>query len=262
MIWPLGVAAGAAGAALARSRAVRATYAVVAIVLAVALLPALRPAPPAADGPRLRVYAKNLLASNGDTAGLADDILAADVDVALLQEVSDRNRTVLMRLRRAMPHQHLCRFSSWSAIAIASRHPFDGPASCSVHRAVAAAPLRLPAGRVWVASVHLPWPWPLDSAANDAAALELLARIAADGRPIVLGGDFNVLPWSPRFQRIARLTGTRPAGPPRCTYRAAGLPLPIDAVLAPGGGRTSVRPHLGSDHLGLVATVALADGPA
>ncbi|MFO6464756.1 endonuclease/exonuclease/phosphatase family protein [Jannaschia sp. KMU-145] len=208
-----------------------------------------------APGGDLRIYSKNVWFLNEEIDALAADILAAEVDAVFLQEVSADQAGLPEALAAAFPHQHRCQPSRWSGIVVASKYPFDGTPRCSEARGVAAAPIRIGGQRIWLAAIHLPWPWPHDSAANDAAALDLLGSL--DG-PVVLGGDFNIFPWTGRVARIADLTDTRVAGPMRATFSLLGLPLPIDIVLAPGGGSVAARPWLGSDHRGIVADVALA----
>lgn len=213
------------------------------------------PQPPGDD---LRVYAKNVRYRNAQLPALAADIVAADVDLVLLQEVSERNDPLLLMLAESHPHLHLCRFSGWSGIAVLSRHPFDGPGVCSRHRAVAAVPIVVDGARVWAASIHIPWPWPTARGTGErgeAAAHEVVA--ALDG-PVVMGGDFNAAPYAVRVRSLARAADIRLAGPARVTYRLRGAPLSIDAILAPGGGRVTARPRFGSDHFGLVADLSLA----
>ena len=237
---------------VAGPRALRLACAAGAVLAAATVLPPLRPQAPGGD---LRLYSKNLLAGNAGVEAIAADVEAAAPDVVLLQEVSDANRAVIERLAPGWPHVHLCRFSARTGIAVLSRHPFDGAPRCTEARAMALAPVALPGGTAWVASVHLPWPWPVDSAAAEAQAVAALAALEG---PAVVAGDFNAFPWTHRVRAVARAARARPAGPTRATFHLGGrLPLPIDHVLAPGGGRVGTRPRLGGDHLGLVADVDL-----
>lgn len=240
-----------AGIVTARRRILRAGFAAVGLV---ALLSVAIPLVPQRPGGDLRVYSKNLLASNGDLAPLVADIAAQQVDAVFLQELSERNAPILDMLAAEFPHQHLCRYSGWSGIAIASRLPFDGPAECSAGRALATAPVSLDGRKLWLVSAHIPWPWPYENAWAERAAQDLLADLDA---PAVIAGDFNAFPWTGRVQRLARASGTRLAGPVRPTYHLRILPFPIDHALAPGGGRIERRPRLGSDHFGIVADLSL-----
>ncbi|MHA3913222.1 endonuclease/exonuclease/phosphatase family protein [Halovulum sp. GXIMD14793] len=139
-------------------------------------------------------------------------------------------------------------------IAVLSRHPFSGPPKCSDWRAVAAAPIMIGGQEVWIVSLHIHWPWPFQSAEAEAAAAGVLTPLQG---PTVIAGDFNMLPWTQRVQRIARMTGTRLAGPAQFTFSRRNIPLPIDLVLAPGGGQVRMRPLIGSDHAGVVADISL-----
>ena len=75
----------------------------------------------------------------------------------------------------------------------------------------------------------------------------------------MMAGDFNQMPWSHRVRALADAAGGVLAGPARATYHLRGAPLPIDHVVAPGGGAVRpARPTLGADHRGIVADVTLA----
>lgn len=209
-------------------------------------------APPLRTPPDLTVYSKNLWAGLEDTGPILADIRAADPDLVLLQEISATNRGLLRDLSGAYPHQHLCRFSVWSSIAILSRWPLDEPA-CSRRRTLALARTQTPWGPVWAGSVHQVWPWPRAQVAFLDRAMPVLARVEGAA---VLAGDFNMVPWGASVARIAAATGTRRIGRIFGTYELHGLPLPIDHVLTSGRGETERRPRLGSDHFGLVARIA------
>lgn len=209
---------------------------------------------PQEPGNDLRVYSKNLWFANSEIPALVADIKAAHVDVVMLQEVSDRNKMVLDLLKDSFPYQHLCRFSGWLGIAVVSRLPFDDAPMCSNWRAISVAPIRLKNEKVWLVSAHIPWPWPYDSSNSETDVERILAEL--DG-VVVIGGDFNIMPWTGRVGRIASITNTQLAGPIRPTLKFRNVPLPIDFVLAPGGGSVEVRPLLGSDHAGILANLTL-----
>ena len=195
------------------------------------------------------VYQKNLSATLRDISTLARDIEASDADAVLLQEVAPSNEALLARLASRYPAQMRCASQWLGDTAVLSRHaPVPGAQGC-VHEA---AVLRLSSagGPLWLVSMHWRWPWPIDQAAQADALSGALG--ALDGS-IVLGGDLNMVPWSHAVRHLARVTGTRSAGPPRATLRVAGVPLSIDHVLAPGPGPTERRARLGSDHHGVVA---------
>ncbi|WP_108815925.1 endonuclease/exonuclease/phosphatase family protein [Loktanella sp. Alg231-35] len=201
----------------------------------------------------LRIYSKNMWFANRTLDALAADIRASGADVVALQEVSRGNRAMLAALRDAYPYQHICDFSGWSGIAVLSRDPIV-QTQCSDRRAVAAARIESTQGPVWVASVHLSWPFPYGNARTGAAAADILARL--DG-PVVMAGDFNIFPWASSVQGMQRAAALQVAQPIRPTYDLQGVPLLLDHVHAPGGGRATYRALLGSDHLGVLADVSL-----
>lgn len=210
----------------------------------------MRPVPVPA-GQDLIVYQKNLLHSVDDPAGIAADILQSGADLALLQEVSRSNGGIAAALAGALPHQVICPARAPGTVAVLSRWPFAETPDCATAVGMAAVRVETPAGPLTAVSLHLTWPWPLDQSEQVDA---LLPRLAALPPPLVIGGDFNAVPWSRTVGRIARATETLRVGPVRPSFRLGGLPLTIDHVLAPPewSAAARMRPPLGSDHLGQV----------
>ena len=239
------------GIFLGRSLWDRTVFAVMALLAISTTVATFLPQRPGGD---MRVYSKNLWFANTQVQAVVADIEAADVDVVMLQEVSEKNNSILGLLKPRFPHQHLCKFSGRIGIAVVSKHPFAGEPACSRQRAVAAAPVDLGGQRVWTVSAHIPWPWPYGSVENEQAALDVLSKLEG---PVLIAGDFNNVPWSHRVKSIATVTNTQLAGPTWPTFHLQGVPLPIDFVMAPGGGAVEIRPLVGSRHAGVVADVAL-----
>ncbi|MEQ8898132.1 MAG: endonuclease/exonuclease/phosphatase family protein [Roseovarius sp.] len=210
--------------------------------------------PLAGPGP-VTVYQKNMFHRNSDIAGLAQDILAAAPDIVTLQEVSVENEALLDLLWEAYPTQHLCRYTSRSGVAVLTRLPTSGTPFCSEEIGLAVLPVETGAGTVRAMSLHFAWPYP----GRQAKQVEWLTRYLGQGAgPAIMGGDFNMVPWSHTLRRIGRAAGFERAGPSRPTFQLGPFPLPIDHVFAPGGGRTEARGLSGSDHRGLVARVSPA----
>lgn len=207
--------------------------------------------PRAGPGP-VTVYQKNMHYRDADVAALARDILATMPDLVTLQEVSVANEALLDLLLDAYPRQHLCRYTRQSGVAILTRHPVIEAPVCGQALGLAGLRVAMPAGPVWVLSLHLAHPWPGRQPEQLAALGPELAALAGDK---IIGGDFNMVPWAHAFSRAVRQSGATPAGPARASFRLGPVPLAIDHVLAPGGGRTTARPRLGSDHRGLLARV-------
>lgn len=254
LLLPLWGAGCIPGMCLATSWGVRVMLAVagtVALVLVYAAWPGASP-----EGAFV-VYSKNVRAENADVAALHADIIAAQPDVVMLQEISPRNAVLLRRLKPDFPHQHLCQGAQ--AIALVSKHPFSAAPECSTRRAFLITSVMVNGQILHLASVHLHWPWPANSAG---AELETWAALEARDGPIILAGDFNAFPWSTRMRRIKALTGSEMVGPLQVTlhHEMLPIPLPIDHVLAPRGGRVTIRPLLGSDHKGVLAHVVVPEG--
>jgi endonuclease/exonuclease/phosphatase (EEP) superfamily protein YafD len=253
----------AAGVALAVTwtawpRFVRWPLAVLALVV-MAQVPLARFASPSPGD--FTVYQKNLWFANPELMALSREIRRSEADVVTLQEVSDTSRFMTSLLAPDYPHQAICRFPENVYLAVVSRHPLLSEPVCSVSRGLAAVQVAAPGGPVWVVSVHLQWPWPFDQGRQVAEMEALLAGL--DG-PVVIGGDFNMVPWGASVRRLARAAQVTRAGPLHPSFRLAlpglpaGVPLPIDHVYAPGGGQVELRPLIGADHHGLLARVHLS----
>lgn len=209
------------------------------------------------DAP-LRIYQKNLSFRMQDTGPVVADIRAMRPDIITLQEVSQQLSPILTDLAASHPHQMRCAFHGVVGdVVVLSRWPI-GETKCVQKSGFAAAKITTPEGPVWAVSLHLHWPYPFGQAAQVDRLLPMLAELDA---PVVLGGDFNMVPWASTPRRIARVTKTRILRGPRSTLdRFLPLaPLPIDHILAPVPGQVQRRAPLGSDHHGVFATVGIAD---
>lgn len=204
----------------------------------------------------LTIYQKNMFHRNSDIEGLARDILAVSPDIVTLQEVSIRNEALLDRLWDAYPNQHLCRYTPSSGVAVLTRFETSGTPFCSKNIGLAGVQVETESGPVWAMALHSAWPYPGIQPGQVAWLYWYLGQVQ---QPAVIGGDFNMVPWSHTLRRVARTGGFERARPSRPTFQLGPAPLPIDHVLAPGGGRTEVRGLLGSDHRGIVAHVTVRD---
>ena len=210
--------------------------------------------PAAPDEGAFSLYQKNMLFRNPNPAALADDIAARAPDFVTLQEVSRANLDVLEALRPDYPAQNTCKWGGVGGVAVASRWPvIAGSAFCSDAGGLGGMQVDTPDGPVWVVSVHLHWPWPRQQPKH---AARMIPDLQALRGKVVLGGDFNMVPWSFRLRQYAQASGTQRLGPAFITLIKAGggLRVVIDHVLVTGGrGRVTRLPLLGSDHFGLLA---------
>jgi len=66
-----------------------------------------RVGPDGEDGP-IRIYSKNLLYFNTDMAPIISDIRMAIPDIVVLQEVSNKNKGILIDLQPSFPYRAIC----------------------------------------------------------------------------------------------------------------------------------------------------------
>ena len=211
-------------------------------------------------GTGITLYQKNLLFANRAPLAVVEDILASDADVVMLQEVTEAHASTMARLREVYPVSVVCPFARVGGVAVLSRWPMAGGGTVcdpEARRGYVAMQVAGPGGPVWLVSVHLHWPWPYRQGAQVARMAEELAQL--DG-PVLMAGDFNMVPWTHALRQLAEATGTRPLGPLMQTLERPEFPflrLRIDHVYVPTGWQGAVerRPRLGSDHFGFVARI-------
>lgn len=202
------------------------------------------------DGP-ITIYQKNLLFENDQVEALAADIRSTQPDIVTLQELTSRNAALVRDLRTDFPYQASCALVEWARVAILSRWPVEGEI-CLEGQGLVGLQVMSPDGPFWAFSLHAFWPWPHGQAEQIGTLLPILDDLE---EPVVIAGDFNMVPWSYAVQSIQRSIGATRAGPLFPTLTKMGAPLPIDHVYAPGGGQATPRPLLGSDHSGVLAKV-------
>jgi endonuclease/exonuclease/phosphatase (EEP) superfamily protein YafD len=113
-------------------------------------------------------------------------------------------------------------------------------------------------GPVWAVSIHLKWPFPYEQSEQSRVIAHHLQSL--DG-PVLIGGDFNMVPWGASVRLIGDAAGNVNFGTAENTHILGGraLPLSIDNLLFPKGTKGTVepRPYMGSDHLGKLARFQL-----
>ncbi len=101
---------------------------------------------------------------------------------------------------------------------------------------------------------------------RDEQLTALAGFVAGLRKPLILAGDLNVTPWSPRFERLLRETGLTDTARGRGLQGTwpVGLPwmrIPIDHCLISESFRVvdrKVGPAVGSDHFPLLVDLELA----
>jgi endonuclease/exonuclease/phosphatase (EEP) superfamily protein YafD len=236
--------------------------------------------PPAHPALTLRVLTQNVWERNHEIGATAYGIRKSGADVVLLQELDGPMRDLPKALAADYPYQADCtRETEWCSMAILSKRPIlkwshHDPAwrppewdRLSLLRATIDGGS---AGPVELITTHLMHPDHAGPASQQAG--ELLRAVAdADTGRAIIAGDFNRAPSSFALRRIDRGMPI-----PRQSHGVASWPnrlpwgegrsrwpfpfLAIDQVYAGRDWRTVsiVRaPSTGSDHYGLVATLAL-----
>lgn len=220
------------------------------------------------DGQRIRVLAFNLYYGNDRLDEVRDRILASDADLVLLSEVLKRHAPLIEALAAAYPYHALPGSEGSQGEALFSRLPLgetvrrratESASLWIVEAEAGGRPLELflghplPAANDALDRIHRAW---FDAAA---AALDELPR----GRALLVVGDLNATPWSPRLAGLMAKgdlswtgdgLGTWPSRFPRWAS------LAIDQVLvSPGFAVIASRIETwpGSDHRALIVDLRL-----
>lgn len=207
-------------------------------------------------------YQKNLLYVLYDPAEIIADIKQQSPDFITLQEMTPRSDGLMVALEDDYPTQSVCLGEDDRGIALASRFDMVPDSRvCMPGHGLLAVQVVTPDGPVWLVTLHLRWPFPLEQAEQVTRILPVLEKLTG---PVVLGGDFNMVPWSYTMTRIETATRTQRVGRTVDTFLVEGhVMVPIDHVLAPKGceGRVSTLDLLGSDHHGVLAHYPLGACP-
>ncbi len=204
------------------------------------------------------LYQKNLSYRLGEAADIIADMRASKADFITLQEVTTRNTEILQGLSPDYSSQALCKFATVGGVAVAARFPkTKAPVICDERIGIVALQLATPKGPLWLVSLHLPWPFPFEQAEHVRQIVPILENLKG---PIILGGDFNMVPWSYTMTQIEAATRSRRVGATHGTFLLEEtIMIPIDHVLAPTNciGEVSTLDLLGSDHHGVLARFTL-----
>jgi endonuclease/exonuclease/phosphatase (EEP) superfamily protein YafD len=246
-----------------RSRALLAAgLAGVAAINIAPLLRVLSATAVAAQGPTdtLTVVSFNILAGNRRLDEVTRWLVDQKADVIVLQEMTSRNRGPIKRaLAATHPHVHDC---GCNDIVMFSRRPWTaagGQPRTAEQPAMSWFGLLDHSGReVRIVGLR---PRYIMQPAEYAAHYDWLVRNAAKlGERVIVAGDFNAAPWSWQLMRFAAASGLRRHGTYAASWPARLPVILIDNLLTtPDIASVSFRtgPFLGSDHLPVIATLAL-----
>lgn len=224
-------------------------------------------APPAAGQP-LRLVSFNVFGFNQEYARLLDYVAREHPDVLVLLEVTPEWMPSVRELAREYPHQWINAGDDVSGIAVMSRtaplasRSFDlgGNGVPSYLLTIGSAD-----GPLSVLGTHLNWPIGARASQLRNSQLAVLAQIAREhAGPLVIVGDLNITPFSPRFQQLLRDGGLHRCVPdagltPTWPANFPPLFIQIDHCLATAGVQArnfEIGGFLGSDHYPIAIDVA------
>jgi len=201
------------------------------------------------------------------------------MDIITLQEVTDKHREILEKLKvdglaielsrdfpflaqkkGEYPYQAYCNFRAVGAVAVLSKYPFETEAVCL--NGATWAKVHLPDLTLNVFSTHLYWPYPHHQPEQ---VKELLPVLESIPTPTLISGDFNAAPWSYAVKEIALASHTHVVEGLRWSIELKSqlpllpfMKLPIDHLLVSDEFEVKsikVEDGLGSDHLPIVTKV-------
>jgi endonuclease/exonuclease/phosphatase (EEP) superfamily protein YafD len=202
---------------------------------------------------------------------LLEIIRESDPDVLVVQELTPYAAEVLADLDNAFAHRLKFPADGPYGIALWSRFELEGAQLFALGRLPAIeARVHAPNGTFTVFGVHLSAPTtPRRAGARDEELRQLGARSTAIDGPLIVAGDFNLTPYSPRFADwldASGLTDTRRGRTLSVSWPTllpiAGIPIDHVAVSSEFEILSHRRlPDFGSDHYGVLAELALRGAP-
>ena len=216
----------------------------------------------------LRIVSANLYSGNQTPEQAVVFLQESAADVIALYEVTPAWDVRLSESLPDYPHRWSQARSGNFGIAVYSRLPFEKVDSCALseHNLAIRAEFLHAGGHVHLIAAH---PCPPGGSRTDLRdrQLERLGAIAgACPGPLVVVGDLNITPFSPKFQLLCSVSGLRDARrghgiQPTWPAGRRMLSIPIDHGLISEHwrGTMSTGPEIGSDHLPVVLEIGLSN---
>lgn len=226
---------------------------------------------PGTAGPPFRVLLANVHTRNRDFAAVRDLLRSESPDIVVLQETDRAWLDALADLRSAWPHHVEEARGDNFGIAVWSRLPLHGAALVRLDRtglpSVVARVQHGAASFALIATHPIPPVGRVRTALRDENLAEVARRAAASALPVLVVGDLNCTPWSPRFRTLLRDGALRDSGEghgyaPTWPARLSWLGIPLDHCLYGAGLRVVARrvgAPTGSDHRPLVVDLACTE---
>jgi len=210
-------------------------------------------------GDALTVVTANLSYRNADPRPLVDWLTREPADLVLLQELTPEWAAAIEAVP-GYPHRRLLVRTDPYGLGVLSRWPTDrlvGLDLAGDGLPSLVGPLQAGHEPLMLAVVHTHWPLlPGLMSRRDQAVSRLAQQVRRHPGHWIVGGDFNLTPYSPVFRRLLEETGlqeTRPRGTWAPSWRADLWPfaMRIDHVLVTRelcAEPSQVGPEIGSDH--------------
>ena len=233
------------------------------------------PVPP--GGVPLRVATANVLDSNPTPERVLDFVRGSGADLVVLVDArGERWRPVLAAVGDLYPYRAPDHWREGGQVLLFSREPVLADTVVqpgAAPRPFLVAKLATVTGAPLVVAVHPTSPSPtepVDTRERNFQLGRIADAVEGVAGPVIVAGDFNTSPWSPRFRDLLAATGLRDAEVGQGwigTWPAWFWPalVPIDHVLVKGPvAVVDLRrgPFVGSDHYPLVADLRLYGGGA
>lgn len=215
----------------------------------------------------LKIISANVLKTNQDSQKTLDFLRAENPDVFGLIELTEAFAQDMSELEQDYPHQITLPYRDGFGIGLYSKKPLlDG----QVNLLPGGIPfidafVEVEGRRVHLLLVHAMPPFTEQMFADRNASLVQLAELM-DSSPTIVMGDFNLTPWSIYYKKFVNdsgLVSTRDMWEGlQFTWNSWGFHLPIDHMFLSRNiqvVKSSLGDDIGSDHLPLVAELALRD---
>jgi endonuclease/exonuclease/phosphatase (EEP) superfamily protein YafD len=219
---------------------------------------------------RFTVLLFNVYWRNGKLADVREMVERTNADIVVLVEATARTRDAMQGLSALYPYKLDCIGSGGCDIMIFARSRLTPIAvaetSDAEHSPFVTTETEIAGCRMTLIATHMTRPFPnRPYGAQRAQAEEIGANVGAHAGAKLVLGDFNAAPWGYVIHTIAQngamkvLTGAGGTWPSALPPQ---LRIPIDNMIASEGlsfVSRRVLPKLGSDHLPVLAEIAVTD---
>jgi len=215
----------------------------------------------------LTVASANVHLDNRDPTALARWLIHASPDIVVLHEVSPQYAVSLEGLD-GYPYRFAAPRDDPFGMAVLSRLPLTQARLVGGEDEIQhlEATVSWRGENVRLVALHpMPPLTPHDHRVRNERLRALAAGAKASGQPTIIAGDLNATPWSSAFNGLDGMALRRATGL-AATWPSVGrgwVGIPIDHVLVSPHWAVAdhqIGPHIGSDHLPVMARIALGTG--